>query len=389
MLPGLLDEIIGQEEEIFAWRRALHENPGLGFQETFAAEMVEQKLKEFGLDEVHTGIGGTGIVGVLRGNRPSNRAIGLRADMDALPIHEETGKPYASKVPGIMHACGHDGHTATLLAVAWRMAQARDFAGTVYFIFQPAEEGLGGALAMIEDGLFDRFPCDRLYAYHNAPGFDFGHVLTRPGRMMAGCSFFTIRVQGRGGHAGLPQTTVDAAQISSNIVVTAQSIVARNLNPNDAGIVSFTDVYAGTNSHNVIPDKAVLKGCLRYFEKPVGNLLKARLEEVAKGVALTYGGSAEIAFNDNFVPQINDPAATEIALKVAAETVGAERVNANIAPFTGSEDFAYMCELVPGNYVMIGAGPGAAPHHPAFDYNDEITSIAASYFCRLIQTELV
>lgn len=388
MLPGLLEEIIGQEDQFFEWRRALHENPGLGFQETFAAELVEQKLKEFGLDEVHTGIGGTGVVGVLRGKRHSNRAIGLRADMDALPIHEETGKPYASKLPGVMHACGHDGHTATLLAVAWRMARERDFAGTVYFIFQPAEEGLGGALAMIDDGLFDRFPCDRIYAYHNAPGFDFGQVMTRTGRIMAGSAFFTIRVQGRGGHAALPQTTIDAAQIAANIVVTAQSIVARNVNPIETGIVSFADVYAGTNSFNVIPDKAVLKGCLRYFEKPVAELMKTRLEEIVKGVARTYGGSAEIEFNDIFVPLLNDPAATEIAIKAAAETVGAERVKDDVAPFTGSEDFAYMSELVPGNYVMIGTGPGAAPHHPAFDYNDEITSIAASYFCRLIHAEL-
>lgn len=385
---SVLENIAAHQAEFVGWRHALHQNPGIGFEETFAAELVERKLRAFGVDEVHTGIGGTGIVGVLHGSRPSNRAIGLRADMDALPILEETGKPYASKVPGVMHACGHDGHTATLLATAWHLAQARDFAGRVHFIFQPAEEGLGGALAMIEDGLLERFPCDRIYAYHNYPGRELGHIFTRPGRMMAGCAFFTIRVQGRGGHAALPQTTVDAAQVAASTVVTAQSIVARNLDPNDAGIVSFTDVYAGTNSHNVIPDKATLKGCLRYFDPAVGALMKARLEEVAKGVAATYGASAEIAFDDNFVPLVNDAEATAIALAAAAETVGAERVHDDVAPFTGSEDFAFMTERVPGSYVMVGAGPGAMPHNPAYDFNDAILPVAASYLCRLVRAEL-
>ncbi|MCA8879092.1 MAG: amidohydrolase [Rhodobacteraceae bacterium] len=385
---SILEDIAAQQHEFVGWRHDLHANPGLGFEESFAAELVERKLREFGFDEVHAGIGGTGVVGVLHGQRPSNRTIGLRADMDALPIAEETGRPYASKVPGVMHACGHDGHTATLLATAWQLSRDRDFAGKVVFIFQPAEEGLGGALAMIEDGLLERFPCDRIYAYHNYPGVERDHIFTRSGRIMAGCSFFTIRIQGRGGHAALPHTTVDAAQVASNTVVTAQSIVARNLDPNEAGIVSFTDVYAGTNSHNVIPDKATMKGCLRYFDKTVGDLMKQRLEEVAKGIAGTYGAEAAIEFDDNFVPLINDADATAVALAAAVETVGADRVHDDVAPFTGSEDFAYMTERVPGNYVMVGAGPGAMPHNPAFDFNDEILPTAASYFCRLVRIEL-
>jgi len=385
---SILDDIAAQKHEFVGWRRALHENPGIGFAETFAAELVARKLEEFGFDEVHTGIGGTGVVGVLKGKRASNRAIGLRADMDALPIEEETGKPYASKVPGVMHACGHDGHTATLLATGWHLARTRDFAGKVVFVFQPAEEGLGGALAMIEDGLLERFPCDRIYAYHNFPGSERDHIFTRVGQIMAGCSFFTIRVQGRGGHAAMPQTTIDAAQVASNIVVTAQSIVARNVDPDATGIVSFTDVYAGTNSHNVIPDKATLKGCLRYFDKAVGGLMKRRLEEIVKGVAGTYGAAAEIEFEDNFVPLVNDAEATAIALSAAAETVGADRVHADAARLTSSEDFAYMTERVPGNYVFVGAGPGAMPHNPAFDFNDDILPTAASYFCRLVKIEL-
>ena len=385
---GLVPDIVARQAEFAGWRQDLHRNPGIGFQEAFAARMVETKLRDFGLDEVHTGIGGTGIVGVLRGGRPSNRAIGLRADMDALPIQEETGKPYASVVPGVMHACGHDGHTATLLAAAWQLARSRDFAGTVHFIFQPAEEGLGGAMAMIRDGLLTRFPSDRIYAWHNFPEMPLGQILTRPGRIMAGCSFFTIKVQGRGGHAAMPHTTVDAAQIASTIMVTAQSIVARNLDPIETGVVSFTDVYAGTNSHNVIPDRATLKGCLRYFDKNIGATMKQRLEEVATGVARTYGGHAEIGFEEVFVPLVNDPAATGIALAAAARTVGAGNVRDDVAPLTGSEDFAFMIEDVPGSYVLVGAGPGAMPHNPAYDFNDDILPVAASYFCRLVEAEL-
>lgn len=385
---GMIEDIVAKNAEFTAWRHALHENPGIGFEETFAARMVETKLKEFGFDEVHTGIGKTGIVGVLRGKHESNRAIGLRADMDALPITEATGKGYASKNPGVMHACGHDGHTATLLATAWHLSKTRDFAGTVYFIFQPAEEGLGGALAMIEDGLLERFPCDRLYSYHNFPNLEQGHIYTRTGRTMCGSMFFTVNIAGRGGHGALPQTTIDPTQIASNIVLTAQSIVARNVNPLDTGIVSFTDVYAGTNSFNVIPDTASMKGCLRYFDKSVGMLMKERLEAVVQNVAATYGGTATISFEEVFVPLANDPEATRIAMAVAEQTVGADKTNGEADPLTGSEDFAFMTERVPGNYVFVGQGPGANVHNPAYDFNDEIIPTAASYFCGLVQAEL-
>ncbi len=385
---GLIEDIAAQKDDFVALRRAMHQNPGLGFQETFASELVAQKLTDYGFDEVHTGIGKTGVVGVLRGKRQSNRAIGLRADMDALPIAEETGKGYASKVEGVMHACGHDGHTATLLAAAWHLSRSRDFAGTVHFIFQPAEEGLGGALAMLDDGLLERFPCERIYAYHNMPNLELGHVYTRHGRTMAGSIFFTIRVQGRGGHAAMPSHTIDPTQIASNIVLTAQSIVARNVNANDMGVVSFTDVYAGTNSYNVIPDKATLKGCLRYYDKQIGAQMQQRLEEIATGVAATYGGTAEVDFAETFVPLVNDRAATDIAVAAATSVVGADKVHADLPAVPGSEDFAYMMERAPGSYVCVGAGPGANPHHPKFDFNDEILTTAASYFCSLVTTEL-
>ena len=384
---SLIKEIVANETEFVSWRHALHANPGLGFEESFAAGLVEEKLNAFGFDEVHPGVGRTGVVGVLRGKGNSNRAIGIRADMDALPIEEENAVAHRSRVPGVMHACGHDGHTATLLASAWHLARTRDFAGTIHFIFQPAEEGLGGGLAMLEDGLFERFPCDRIYAYHNFPGMEKGHFHVREGRMMAGASFFDIRVAGRGGHAAMPHTTVDPTQIVGNIVTTAQSVVARNLSPINSGILSFTDVYAGTNSYNVIPDKAAIKGCLRYFDDGVGETLKARLTEVATGIARTYGGSAEIVFREVFVPLINDPEATELARRVAVETVGADRVR-EMEPVGGSEDFAFMMQRVAGNYIALGAGPGAAPHNPKYDFNDGILTTAASYFCRLAQAEL-
>lgn len=380
------DRVTALREQLVAWRRHLHMHPEVGFHEHETAQYIEAQLRQMpGLTVTRPTA--TSVLAVLKGGQPGRTAL-LRADIDALPITEENTFEFASRTPGVMHACGHDGHTATLLAAAWHLARSRDFAGTVHFIFQPAEEGLGGAVAMIGDGLLTRFPCDRIYAYHNFPGMAQGQILTRPGRIMAGCSFFTIKVQGRGGHAALPQTTVDAAQIASNIVVTAQSIVARNLDPIETGVVSFTDVYAGTNSHNVIPDRATLKGCLRFFDTRVGDQMRQRLEEVAAGVARTYGGHAEIAFEEVFVPLVNDPAATEIALTAAARTVGAENVRGDMAPLTGSEDFAFMIEDVPGNYVLVGAGPGAMPHNPAYDFNDAILPVAASYFCRLVETEL-
>lgn len=386
---ALITEIIEKKREFEDLRHALHANPGLGFEEDFAVDMVKKKLTEFGFDEIHTGIGKTGIVGVLKGNRPSDKTIGLRADMDALPITEETGKPYSSKVKGLMHACGHDGHTVSLLAAAWQLSRTRDFAGTVYFIFQPAEEGLGGALAMIEDGLFERFPCERVYAYHNAPTFKTGHIYTRVGKIMSGATFFDVRIQGRGGHAGLPQTTIDTTQINANIVMAAQSIVARNVPPIEAGILSFTDVYAGTNSYNVIPDKSALKGCIRFFEKEVGELIRQRFKELVENTAKAYGASAEIDYREVFIPLDNDEKATEIAVKAAEKTIGADKVEGDTLPISGSEDFAFMTDVLPGNYVFIGGGEDAAmAHNPAYDFNDEILPIAASYFCNLVQIEL-
>jgi hippurate hydrolase len=383
----IIDDIAANEAEFIAWRHALHRNPGLGFQETFAAGLVEQKLHSFGIDEVHTGIGGTGLVGVLHGRGRSDRAIGIRADMDALPIEEESGAAHRSLVPGVMHACGHDGHTATLLASAWHLARTRDFAGTINFIFQPAEEGVGGGLAMLADGLFERFPCDRIYAYHNFPGLEQGHFYLREGKMMAGASFFDIEVTGRGGHAAMPHTTVDPIQIVGGILLAAQSIVSRNLSPLDAGILSFTDVRSGTDSYNVIPDRASIKGCLRFFEDAVGQTLKTRLAEIAQGVAAAHGASAEIAFRDVFVPLVNDAEATALARQAATEIAGADKVH-EVEPFGGSEDFAYLMQRVPGSYVTVGAGPGAGLHNPRYDFNDRIIVPAASYLCRIAQVEL-
>ena len=384
----VIQEIESNKSEFIQWRHELHKHPGLGFEEEFAVEMIEQKLHEFGCDEVHTKVGRTGIVGVIKGKYPGDKVIGLRADMDALPIQEENEFAHRSCVDGKMHACGHDGHSATLLASAWYLSKTREFSGTVILIFQPAEEGLGGGLAMIEDGLFERFKCERIYAYHNMPKGEKGHVYTRDGAFLAGSSFFDINIQGVGGHAALPHTTVDPALIMSNIIQSAQSIVSRNIPASGMGIISFTDCYAGSNSYNVIPDSAHMKGCLRFFDREIGQMMQERLTLVCQRAAELYGGSATIEFEETFVPLINDVTANKIAVQAANNVVGKEAVEANAAQVTGSEDFAFMLEKVPGCYVIIGTGDVPSPHHPKFDFDDGILPIAASYFCHLVDIEL-
>ncbi|MFV0575950.1 MAG: M20 aminoacylase family protein [Vibrio sp.] len=385
---AVIKEIETNKEEFIQWRHALHQHPGLGFEEEFAAKLIEDKLNEFGFDEVHTQIGKTGVVGILKGKHASDKVIGLRADMDALPIQEENQFAHRSCIDGKMHACGHDGHTATLLACAWYLSKTRDFAGTVVFIFQPAEEGLGGGLAMIEDGLFQRFQCERIYAYHNMPKGNKGEVYLREGAFLAGASFFDIHIQGVGGHAAMPHTTVDPALIMSNIIQSAQSIISRNVPASETAILSFTDSYAGSNSYNIIPHSATMKGCLRFFDKEIGQLVQKRFAEVVENAAKLYGGSATIQFEETFVPLINDPKACEIAAQAAVKVVGESAVHSNAPVVTASEDFAFMLEHVPGCYVTIGAGEAPSPHHPQYDFEDDLLPIAASYFCQLVDIEL-
>ncbi len=388
-------EAILQNNELFTtWRRDIHQHPELGFEEQRTAGLVAEKLTQWGFDEVHTGIAKTGVVGVLKGKQPSQNSIGLRADMDALQMTECNTFSHTSNHQGKMHGCGHDGHTAILLATAWYLSQHRNFSGTVYFIFQPAEEGLAGAKAMIDDGLFERFPCQRVYGLHNMPGIPQGEIWLREGPLLASSDRFSIEIHGKGGHAALPQNAIDPMLIVSNIITSAQSIVSRNISPLDSVVVSFTDLHAGSGTFNVIPDKASMMGCIRSFDKSVRDKAVAQLKQIVTGTAATYGASASVTFHEgNYPATVNDATATQIAAETAKELIGEQRVNTNCLPLSGSEDFSFMLEAVPGCYVLLGNGVegeagGVCVHNPSYDFNDDIIPTGASYFVRLVEKEL-
>jgi hippurate hydrolase len=351
------------------FRRDLHSHPELGFSEYRTAERIAAALRDLGL-EVHTGIGGTGVVGVLRSGS-SDRSIGLRADMDALPIQEQTGLAHASRNPGIFHGCGHDGHVAMLLGAAQHLARTRRFDGTVHFIFQPAEEGLAGARAMVEDGLFERFPCNRVFALHNWPDLPAGTVATRPGPIMAAADRFEIVIEGRGGHAALPQNTPDAILAASELVTQLHTIVSRRISPMASAVLSVTQI-AGGHTHNVLPAKVTVVGTVRTFDPAVQDRIEAAIRQVAGGVASASGTTATITYNRYYPATINDPTAASEALQIAASVARTE-----LAPepaFT-SEDFAFMLQACKGAYLWLGqasSDSNAALHSPHYDFNDEI-----------------
>ena len=375
--------------EMTAWRQDIHAHPELGFQEHRTADLVAAKLEAFGFDEVHRGVGRTGVVGVLRAGR-SQRAIGLRADMDALPILEVNRFGHCSVNKGVMHACGHDGHTAMLLGAARYLAGTRRFDGVVNFIFQPAEEGLGGAMAMIEDGLFERFPCEAVFGMHNRPSLEIGRFAVRAGPMMAGGAFFDIRVTGKGAHGARPETGVDAALVAAQIAVTLQSIVSRNVAPVDTAVLSVTRIHAG-DAYNVIPQTAELGGTVRAFSRDVMQLVEANMRRVVENTAAAFGASAELDFRVLFAPTVNDPAQAEFAARICAELVGEDRVQRNPPLVMASEDFSFMLEKVPGCYLNIGngAGEGACEvHNPAYDFNDRALPLGAAFFARAVETRL-
>ncbi len=390
----MIEEIVKYNEVFTAWRRDIHQHPELGFEEQRTAALVAEKLTEWGFDEVHTGIAKTGVVGVLKGKEPSSDSIGLRADMDALQMSECNTFSHASCHHGKMHGCGHDGHTAILLATAWYLAQHRDFSGTVYFIFQPAEEGLAGAKAMIDDGLFERFPCKRVYGLHNMPGIPQGEIWLREGPLLASSDRFSIEISGKGGHAALPQNVIDPTLIVSTIITSAQSIVSRSISPLDSAVVSFTDLHAGSGTFNVIPDKATMMGCIRTFEQTVRDKAIAQFKQIVTGTAETFGAKARVTFHKgNYPATVNDVEASQIAAQVAKEVVGEEMVNTNCLPLSGSEDFSFMLQAVPGCYVLLGNGSegetgGICVHNPGYDFNDDIIPAGASYFVRLVEKEL-
>jgi hippurate hydrolase len=382
------DEISADHAALTAIRRDIHAHPEIGFTETRTAELVARELAALGI-EVHRGVGGTGVVGVLRrGN--GQAAIGLRADMDALPIDEAPGAAHASTVPGVMHACGHDGHTTMLLGAARYLATSGAFNGTVNFIFQPAEEGLGGAAAMIKDGLFQRFPCDFVYGMHNRPGLAVGKFAMRPGIMMAGGAFFDIAITGRGAHGARPEGSIDPVLTACHVVSALQSIVARNVPPADTAVLSVTAV-AGGDAYNVIPQSATIRGTARTMKRETMTLLEDNMRRIAGGVAAGFGATAAVDFRFLFAPLVNDAAETRAMLEAAAAVAGAENVSGEGPQVMASEDFSFMMEAVPGAYINIGNGDaeGSCPvHNPGYDFNDAAIPYGAAMFAELAERKL-
>jgi hippurate hydrolase len=384
----IINRFADMHEEMIAWRRDIHAHPELGFEEQRTSDIVAEKLAAFGC-EVHRGIGGTGIVGVLR-EGGSSRAIGLRADMDALPIQEGNAFEHRSVHDGKMHACGHDGHTTMLLGAARYLAETRNFDGQVNFIFQPAEEGLGGAMAMIEDGLFEQFPCDAIFGMHNRPGLPLGRFAVRGGAMMAGGALFDIDIAGKGAHGARPESSIDPVIVAAHITTALQTIVSRNTKPLDSAVLSVTQIHAG-NAHNVIPQTARLSGTARAFSREVMTLVEAGMKRVAKGIAEGLAAIAEVDFRLVFAPTVNDVAEADFAAGVCAEIAGAENVDRDPPLIMASEDFSFMLEKVPGCYFNIGNGEGEGVrevHNPAYDFNDDALPAGASVFVRLTETRL-
>jgi amidohydrolase len=384
------NRVAAMQGEIAAWRRDIHANPELLYDVHRTAASVAEKLRAFGCDEVATGLGRTGVVGVIRGRdstKGGDRVIGLRADMDALPIEETTGAPYASKNAGKMHACGHDGHTAMLLGAAKYLTETRNFAGTAAVIFQPAEEGGAGAKAMINDGLMDRFKIEEVYGMHNLPGLPVGQFAIRPGAVMAATDTIIIDIEGVGGHAARPNLAIDPVLVGAQIVNQAQSIVARNVDPLESAVVSICVFQAGT-AINIIPQTAKLRGTARSFTPEVRDLLEKRLGELVEGTARAHGAKATLRYRHGYPVTRNHAEQTAFAASVAADVAGSERVDTNVAPFMGGEDFAYMLEARPGAFIFVGNGDSAGLHHPAYDFNDEAISAGTSYWVRLVETAL-
>ena len=388
--PYLRHSLSERVGEFIALRREIHAHPELAFQEHRTAALVARKLTDWGY-EVATGLGGTGVVGTLQRGRGSRR-LGIRADMDALPITEATGHAWSSQTPGVMHACGHDGHTATLLAAARHLAEHGDFDGTLHLIFQPAEEGAAGAVRMMDDGLFERFPCDTLFALHNMPGSPTGHFTFRAGATMASSDNVTITLQGIGGHGAMPHTTADPLVAASSIVMALQTVVSRNVDPLHTAVVTVGALQAG-QANNVIPDQATLKLSVRALDPEVRSLLKQRIHELVTQQAASYRVRAAIDWQDGYAVLINDSACTTLAVELATRLFGAERVTPQGAPITASEDFAFMLQRVPGCYFFVGNGAAGTPgacmvHNPGYDFNDDIIADGAAFWSALVHEVL-
>jgi len=383
-----IDEIKRLQDEMVSWRRDLHANPELGFAETRTSTFIQERLQSFAVDEIHT-FTGTGVVAVIHG-RDGDQAIGLRADIDALPIPEESGVPYASTKPGVMHACGHDGHTSMLLGAAKYLAASRKFKGTAYLIFQPAEE-IGGGRQVVADGLFDRFPMERVFGMHNMPSMEVGQFYWRNGYMLAAANFFEIKITGRGAHAAEPHFGIDPIVAGSSLVSALQTIVSRSVDPKHAAVVTVGSFQAGMAA-NVIPREAVLKGTARWFNAPVGEAMQRAIVRMAKCTAETYGATAEVEMHMVAPATVNEEAAMTLARKAATAVVGQAGVLEMADPIMGAEDFSYMLEVKQGAYIMLGAKrPGQLNpmlHHPCYDFNDQILSTGAAYWAALVEQQL-
>ena len=375
--------------EITAWRHDFHAHPELQFDVQRTAARVAGLLRDFGLDEVTEGVGRTGVVGVIRGRSDSaGRVIALRADMDALPITEATGLPYASTVPGKMHACGHDGHTSMLLGAAKYLAETRNFDGTAILIFQPAEEGEAGARAMIEDGLVDRWGIQEFYGLHNMPGLPLGHFAIRTGGMMAAADEFEITVTGKGGHAAQPQMGVDTMLAAAQIIVALQSVVARNVDPLKSGVVSCCVVDSDSSAHNVIPETVIIRGTARSLDAETRELQAAALSRVAENTAMAFGASAKVDYHYGYPITVNHTEATGHAITVAQAVAGADKVDPNTAPIMAAEDFSFMLEARPGAYIFLGNGESAALHHPQYVFADEAMPFGASWLAGMAEARM-
>ena len=383
----ILNRAAEMQGEIAEWRRHLHRHPELNFDVVKTADFVAGKLREFGCDEVVTGLGRTGVVGLIRGRKGDGSTIGLRADMDALPISEATGKAYASVTPGAMHACGHDGHTAMLLGAAKYLAETRNFGGAVAVIFQPAEEGGGGGNEMVKDGMMERFSIDKVFGMHNMPGLPIGQFATRPGPIMAATAEFTITITGKGGHAAMPHRTIDPVVVGSQLVLALQTIASRTIDPVESIVVSVTKFHGG-EAYNVIPERVQLAGTVRTLKKEVAASAGARISAICAGIATAADASIHLDYEPNYPVTVNHPEETALACDVAASVAGEPNVHRAVAPVMGGEDFSYMLEARPGAFIFVGNGDSANLHHPRYDFNDEAIPHGVSYWVKLAETTL-
>jgi hippurate hydrolase len=381
-----IERIEGFADELTAIRRDIHAHPEIGFEEVRTSGIVADKLKQWGI-EVHRGLGITGVVGVLKGKGNSGKRIGLRADMDALPMEENTNLPWRSTNPGRFHGCGHDGHTTMLLGTARYLAETRNFDGTVHFIFQPAEEGLGGARAMIKDGLFEKFPCDEIYGLHNAPNLNLGEVAVFPGPAMAGADFFDITIQGYGSHGARPEMSKDAVVIAMTLGQALQTIVSRNVPPSESAVLSITQIHSGT-AYNVIPGEARLCGTVRAFSDPVRALIRERIRTISAGIAAAFAVEIIADVRDTFGVLVNQEEQTKVVEQAARTVVDPGKVITKVEPRMGSEDFADMMQMVPGAYFWVGHEGSVTVHNPGYVLDDKVLPIGASMFARIIETRM-